>query len=345
VHQIWARARYMGMTSPPSQVVEIIVDSNLSWSPISLRFTDSDGFVLLPRDDAGRMDESGWSIFLRPNHTYTVAVYLCCVDPNAQVTLEVGGLTVVLTDPDGDHWYKGTFTTPARLSGIIRLCVTCGLVQRCSDGHVLIDPEGTVYDRQTGLEVEDALVACYQEQAGLGGGGVFDLWSAADFGQINPQTTGADGYYSFFTPAGTYRVEVSKDGYQRHLSPDLVVVEDPVTYDVYLAPEVTEEADYTITIGPLGFDPAVLSARKGAVVEWVNLDAEPHASVSVTPTLEALGLSSADAWNSGLLAAGESYKLRLDTPGTYTYQDGENGIVTGQIVVAPPIYLPIVLRP
>jgi plastocyanin len=81
------------------------------------------------------------------------------------------------------------------------------------------------------------------------------------------------------------------------------------------------------------------------VVEWVNLDAEPHASVSVTPTLEALGLSSADAWNSGLLAAGESYKLRLDTPGTYTYQDGENGIVTGQIMVAPPIYLPIVLRP
>ncbi len=344
MHEIYAQARYMGMTSPPSQVVEILVDSNLFWSPISLHFTDQDGFVLFPRDDTGRMDETGWSVFLRPEHTYTVAVYLCCADPNAQVTLQVGGLTVVLTDPDGDGWYEGTFTTPARLSGIIRLCVTCGLIRHCFDGIVLIDPEGTVYDRQTRQEVEGALVACYQKQTGTGGAGVFDLWPAADFSQVNPQTTAADGYYSFFTPAGTYRVEVTKDGYQRHLSPDLVVVDDPVTYDVYLAPEITEDADYTITIGPLGFDPAVLSAFKGAVVEWVNLDTELHASVSVTPTLEAGGLSSADAWSSGLLAAGESYKLRLGTPGTYTYRDGENGIVTGQIEVAPPVYLPIVLR-
>jgi plastocyanin len=345
LHEIWAQAHYMGMTSSRSQVIEILVDSNLFWSPISLHFTDQDGFVLFPRDDTGRMDQTGWSVFLRPNHTYTVAVYICCVDPNAQVTLEVGGQTVVLTDPDGDGWYEGIFTTPAQLSGVIRLCVTCGLIQRCSDGNVLVDPEGTVYDRQTRQEVEGALVACYQEQAGLGGGGVFDLWPAVDFSQVNPQTTGADGYYSFFTPAGTYRVEVTKDGYQRHLSPDLVVVDDPVTYDVYLAPELTEDADYTITIGPLGFDPAVLSAFKGAVVEWVNLDTELHASVSVTPTQEVGGLSSADAWNSGLLAAGESYKLRLDTPGTYTYRDGENGIVTGQILVAPSIYLPIVVRP
>jgi plastocyanin len=298
------------------------------------------------------MDETGWSLFLRPDHPYTVEVYLCCVDPSAQVTLEVGGQTVILTDLDDDGWYKGGFTTPLSLSGVLRLCVTCDQIKRCSQGEVLIDPEGTVYDLETRQEIEGATVACYEAQSGGGGETYYDLWPAEDFMQENPQTTGADGYYSFFTPAGTYQVQVTADGYQGHVSPDLVVTDEPVEYDVYLAPEVSESPAYTITVSSMGFDPPVLVAPIGAVVAWVNVDSELHASTSVTPTLHgSMGsgmgttdLGSQDAWDSGLLESGQSYVHQLTGMGTYTYQDGDDAVHTGRVIVQPTIYLPVVLK-
>jgi plastocyanin len=292
------------------------------------------------------MDETGWRVFLRANRTYQVRVYLCCTDPNAQVTLEIDGLTVWLT-PAGGGWYEGTFTAPDPLVGTLRLCVVCNLIQRCSDGQVLIDPEGTVYDQTTGQELAGAEVACYEDQSGTGSA-VFDLWPADAYGQENPQTTGTDGYYSFFTPPGTYRVQATASGFQSHLSPDLVVTDAPVHYDVYVTPVITEAAHYVVRIGPLGFDPPVLHVAAGSVVEWVNVDTAPHASTSITPTvggtLNLPGLSGEDAWDSGLLDTGDSFKKRLDSVGTYTYQDGENAVVTGQLIVEHLIYLPLLLR-
>jgi plastocyanin len=336
----------MGHTSPESHHVKIIVDSGLSWSPLSLRFEDENGFVILPGDEYGRMDEMGWRVFLRAGLEYTATVYLCCVDPGAQVTLEVGGITVILSDPDGDHWYEGTFTAPDPLLGTIRLCVICDQIKRCSDGEILIDPEGVVYDLETGLEVDGAEVTCYEAQSEAGET-YYGLWPADEYGQLNPQTTGTDGYYSFFTPAGTYRVGVNKGGYQSHLSGDLVVVDEPVEYNVHLAPEIADAPDYTITVSSLGFDPPFLKVPPGSVIAWINVDGDLHASTSVTPSLssaEVVGLAAGGAWNSGLLNVGEVYKHQLNSAGTYTYQDGDNGVYTGQILVQNMVYLPIVFR-
>ncbi|MEZ4640851.1 MAG: hypothetical protein R2856_38820 [Caldilineaceae bacterium] len=59
-----------------------------------------------------------------------------------------GDDTVELTDPDNDHIYTGTFSIAVggRMSGNVRICVTCNLIRRCTDGQVTIDPEGTVFD-------------------------------------------------------------------------------------------------------------------------------------------------------------------------------------------------------
>jgi hypothetical protein len=101
-HAIYAVAELGGIMSPPSPTVVIIVDSTLTWDPLSLRFIDADGNVLSPRDGSGRMDETGWMIRLRAHMTYTVRVRVCCEDPNATVTLDVPGLgEVSLTDADG----------------------------------------------------------------------------------------------------------------------------------------------------------------------------------------------------------------------------------------------------
>jgi plastocyanin len=173
------------------------------------------------------------------------------------------------------------------------------------------------------------------------------VWPADEYGQENPQVTGEDGYYSFFTPAGTYQVTVVMTDYQSHRSPDLVVVEDPVQYDVFLAPEITGTADYTVTISSLGFDPPVLEVPPGSIIAWINVDGALHSSTSVTPSVssaQVIGLAGSTGWDSGLLDVGEVYKHQLNSGGTYIYQDGNNGIYTGQVIVEGTIYLPLVFK-
>ncbi|MBX3053759.1 MAG: hypothetical protein KF753_19930 [Caldilineaceae bacterium] len=348
----------LGGVSSPTTTVHVIVDSSLFWNPLSLRFTDGDGHVSRPHDANGRTDEDGWSVFLRRGTVYTASLTICCDDPNAVVTLELGTVaSLTLTDPDGDGTYTATFTTPSTgpITGRIRICVVCHLIKVCSDGEITIDPEGTVFDITTGLPVSSSAVACMAEQvSGAGGESVFGLWPAADFGQINPQTTGSDGYFSFFTPAGTYQLQVSKSGYQAYRSQDLVVTNAPVHFDVPLTPAIAGAASHTVLITAEGFDPSVLTVEPGATVEFVNMDVALHSSRSTSPApsygAEAAELKSSDAWDSGLLDNGASYKRTLTSTGTYTYADAVNPAVTATIIVeeaaAPQInlYLPAVVR-
>ncbi|MCB0183892.1 MAG: carboxypeptidase regulatory-like domain-containing protein, partial [Caldilineaceae bacterium] len=274
------------------------------------------------------MDESGWSVFLRPGHTYTVSLHICCGDPNAQVTMEIGDISLTLSDPDGDRTFTATFTVPAggRLTGTVRICVTCDLIRICSDGQVTIDPEGTVFDLLTGQPIAGATVACMQANAGTTSGQtVFSLWPAADYDQINPQSVAADGYFSFFTPQGTYRLQVNKSGYQSYESMDLTVVDEPVHFDVPLTPLVNGEAGQQIGITDSGFEPAVITVEPGSVIEWINTGLEVHSSTSITPSVSFDGVSAAGGtadnggWDSGQLTTGESYKRQMNQEGTFIY--------------------------
>ncbi len=144
-HTIYAIARLGGLTSPPSRTVNLTVDSGLSWSPLSLRFTNEFGHSFRPRDEDGRTDPTDWAIRLRPSTAYTVSVELCCTVPGATVQLVISDtMTVDLNDPDGDNVYEGAFTSPeqSRLTGTVMLNVQCGGSSVSSSGVVLIDPEG-----------------------------------------------------------------------------------------------------------------------------------------------------------------------------------------------------------
>jgi uncharacterized repeat protein (TIGR01451 family) len=358
-YSIQARAIYDGNTSPLSPPVKVIVDSSLVWSPLSLRFISEHGHVVIPKDENGRTDEDGWFVFLRPGVTYTVTVYSCCDDPNTSITLELPGVEVVLQDDDGDGWFEATFTMPEATlllpGSTIRLCVVCYNVEYCSDGEILIDPEGVVYDVTQGQEslLSDVQVACYEGQTDLDSGETtYGLWDAESYGgQVNPQTTASDGYFSFFTPAGVFQLDVYTDTYQSYRSWDLVVVDEPVEFNVPLTPDIAETADYVITVDDTGFLSPVLKVEAGAVIEWVNVGDEIHTTTSVTPSarIEGLGLLAptyTDGWDSGLLSSGESYKRQLNTVGSYYYHDHENTAYTGLIVVEGEslLYLPLVLK-
>ena len=352
-HTLYALARLGGLTSPASRTVNITVNSGLGWSPLSLRFTDKFGRSHRPVDDEGRTDETGWDIRLRPGEVYTVSVKLCCTAPNAAAQLVISGtLTVDLTDPDGDHVYSGlaTASTERHMAQSFVLTVQCGETAFSGGGEVLIDPEGVVYDVKTAAALSGAAVACQQAQVAAAGDGtttVYDLWLAADYGQVNPQSTGADGYFSFFTPAGTYRLAVSRSGYQPYRSADIAVVSEAVHVDVPLSPEVAEPASHVIVITEYGFEPAYLAVGVGDVVEWVNMATGEHTATSLQAQAASADATTAADLDSGLLLPGERYKVSMTTTGAFTVVDSTNASNTATLVVrgmANGMYLPLIKR-
>ncbi len=361
-HTLSAIARKNGLTSPASATVTVIVDSSLAYDPLSLRLIDANGNVRRPVDETGRTDADGWSVRLRANMHYTLTVKICCTDPNASATIEVPVVgEVALTYAAARDLYVGSFTTGDRAEDPqpepMSLTVVCGDNEITFGGKILIDPEGVVYDVNTRQPISAAQVSCLEAVATAGSTGndsAFSLWPAADYDQINPQSTLADGYFSFWTPAGTYRLAASHAGYQPYRSVDIAVVDELVHYDVWLTPNIADAATQVIEMGDEGFNPAIVTVQPGAVIEWVNLDVDGHTATSDDLVVSATSGAAAVSWDSGLLTGGESYKLRLNSAGTFTYVDRTNPANTATIIVSQAtgnpdtgqvlIYLPMVQK-
>jgi plastocyanin len=352
VHELYAVAHLNGHDAV-GETRTIIVNSALTWDPISLRFKLDGGGYYRPTDADGRTDESGWEIHLLANRTYTASVRLCCESPTAQVTLDVNGTLITLTDPDGDGVYEGVIITPSTGTTVTStLAVNCNGVTTQSQSQVLIDPDGVVYDANTGAKLSGASVMCLQQNdASLPAtGSTYTAWPAANFGQVNPQTTQTDGYFAFFTPPGVYRLDVNKAGYQPYRSPDLRVVSMPVRHDAPLTPIVSEPAQVTILIGENGFEPAVVRVAPGAVVAFVNGDVRDH-NVKGTPAAAAITVAAnvvtPGGFDSGALGPGQRFTIKLNSPGTFTLSDASEADAAGAVIAAPiggRVLLPLIRR-
>lgn len=352
-HELFVVARRDGLTSAPSRTSFFTVDPSLVWSPLSLRFTDEHGRSYRPVDASGRTDESGWTVHLRPNRTYTVTVQLCCTVAEASAQLRIGEETVIdLFDPDGDGVYAGTFTVGEEITSTATFAILaqCGATSAEGSGMALIDPEGVVHDVRSGAPLAAATVACLEGQPASNGSpdALFTLWPAADYGQINPQVTAADGYFSFFTPVGVYRLEAALSGYQPYRSTDIQVIDEAVRYDIPLTPQHAITARHTIQVTEYGFEPAYLEVAPGDVVEWVNMAAEGHSAVSLKM---ATGAAVGEAFfDSGLLLSGERYSFSFEETGEFSYSDATNPANSAVIVVRSSpvwnntIFLPAVSR-
>ena len=326
----------------------VTVNSALTWDPLSLRFISEAGGRYRPTDANGRTDETGWSLHLIANEVYTVSVRVCCDAPNA-VTLTVGSTQVTLTDLDGDGVYQGPYTAPAtNISGLtFALSVDCGAGTSESSGSVLIDPDGVVRDANTGALVSAASVVCMlQDTSG------FSPWPASNFGQVNPLTTQSDGHFAFFTPPGVYRLDVTKSGYQPYRSPNLNVIAAPVRHDVALMPEIATPPVVTIVVDENGFEPSSANVPAGAIVEIINGDVDDHSTDGTrSGPIDGLGAASIEvtgSFRSGVLGAGQRFKVKLDAAGNYTLRDSANPNALGMIVVGGSgshrLHLPLIRR-
>ena len=87
-------------------------------------------------------------------------------------------------------------------------------------------------------------------------------------------------------------------------------------------PGPARAATHDVEIVDFAFAPATLTITAGDTVRWTNSDAVEHTATSMS-----------GAFDSGLLAQGESYSMTFTTPGTYDYLCTPHPTMTGRIVV------------
>lgn len=353
MHEI--SARYASITSPrdmasglPTGRLKLLVNPSLPFDPLSICFVDSNGRSYAVPTLGYSFGATQTGTWLRSGESYKVSLNATGGNLNRyfKVTFE-DVLISSLTDENNDGLYQGLVVMPdpgAVQSAGVQATATLGLIvgdgatERTFSTTVEKASPGLISDRSTGQPLVGASVAVVVEQATSGGQRFFTTWSTSQSGQANPQVTGADGKYSYSANNGTYRIDVVRDGYQPYRSGDIDASTTSLNLNIALSPAVAEATTQQILITSSGFQPATLNAKPGDVIEFINVDLADHSTMS-------------SAWDSGLLAAGQSYKVKLTTNGSYTYSDANDGATQGVIVVGESVpadsqrlFLPLVTR-
>lgn len=320
----------------------IDVNPSLPIDPKSLTFTDSQGRKYHPPTLGYSFGATQTGSWLKAGETYEVGVNSCSNAPNQSIKVTFEDILIGrLRDDDGDGRYTGTFTynsiaprgpTAAGAASQYRFSVTNGGLEQSYDLSVQSQVAATVRDALTQQPVANAALTLLGAQLEVGSEAIFSPWTSAALGQPNPQTTGIDGAYNFNSPGRLNRVDAVRSGYQPYRSYDLVAEDGTITQDIDLTPEIAGAATHIVYITEHGFEPATLKVAPGSIIEWVNVDLAEHTATHAT-------------WDSGVLSAGQSYKFKLNTQGTYTYADTTHpGNVAVIVVEGYRLHLPLVLR-
>jgi hypothetical protein len=251
-------------------------------------------------------------------------------------------------------WYDFAITGAAHS---VTFYAQCGSTVIDDDGNILIDPDGYIFDVTQGFDVGDptlhavtgVTVTAYVSMTEWGG---WVPWPAHLYNnQQNPQVTGADGYYAFFTPPGEYYLQVEGiEGYQPWRSPVIEVIAEIVHLNVPYTPWMADGI-HQVMLTQEGPAPQVVTMDVGESVEWmVELDgiASPEEVMgwidnpSLRPLSDLDPLDHTTGWDGGMLIPGQEYRRQFTPPGTYNYSDG--GGNSGQVIVTG-VGVPTLLSP
>lgn len=213
----------------------------------------------------------------------------------------------------------------------------CGANLVSSAGHILIDPDGYVFDVIQGFDpitptlhaVAGVTVTAYMSNTEWGG---WVPWPAHLYNdQVNPQVTGADGYFAFFTPPGSYYLQVDgKAGYQPWRSPVIQVVDEIVHVNVPYTP-LPQTPLSAVLLAAAGLQPQTVTVTVGSAVQWLaEVDglipaaalAQQHENPSLHPLSALNPISSTLGWDGGMMAPGRVYQRQMTATGLYAYTDG-----------------------
>jgi hypothetical protein len=235
-YQIKARAT-TAFGSSPDATLALAVNSGLCYDPVNITFTQQ-GLTQHPRNANGcAIPGDPMTVALWPSRPVTVSVPLAASAGAAFV--EINSVRHDLEDPDTDGVFTAVFLTPDSGSLVILLAVGCGAGRQTVQIGSTIDPDGYVFDveksQDTGTlaPVSGAVVTLYMQDTARN---KWVVWDATLYGQSNPQVTGRDGYFAFFTPPGQFKLvaDAQASGFLDYESPVLTVVDEPIRYNVGL---------------------------------------------------------------------------------------------------------------
>ncbi len=235
-HTITATAENENGTGPASPPLNLIVSPTIAYDPINVRAGEwmGDKWLLsVPRDSNGCANPANdWRVWPRSDQPFQVRVPVSYTT-SAVVTVTVGTLTITLTEEGNTGLFFGTFSPPIETGEFVIQVNADGRIDNVTGGPVLIDPDGVVYEATGSISdtISGVTVTCYYSDTYRG---QWITWDAWNYQQINPQLTSDNGYYSFYTPRGTYRVVAEKSGYPTYTSPDLQVINVPVRHNIPL---------------------------------------------------------------------------------------------------------------
>jgi len=153
---------------------------------------------LVVKPESGAKEASGYVLFTAPNF------------PNPEQNFSI--LKFSYNDDDKDGIYVSDISTPA-VEGQYQIVtsVNYGATSREIRTTTLVDPDGYIYEKvgDKELRINNAIVSLYK----LNDKKQYELWSAGDYGQENPQITDSTGNYSFLVPEGVYYLTVKSPGY------------------------------------------------------------------------------------------------------------------------------------
>ncbi len=296
------------------------------------------------RNNSGEFSSQNWRIpGVYGFWNTTLHLHACNCPPASGTTAPPSSVWVIADgvryDPTGSH-PDYTFAVTGGAHNVV-FWADCGGNFVSSTGVILIDPDGYVFDVTQGFDPQDptahaidgVTVTLYELVPEWGG---WTPWPAHLYNnQANPQVTGADGYFAFFTPPGQYYLHVDgKPGYQPWRSPVITVVNEIVHVNVPYTPWTEPPAVETVTeilLTVSGPQPASVIVPAGTTVQWrAEVDSllppAELATLAENPVLHPLSvlnpLSSTFGWDGGMLQPGQIYQRQMNHAGRYTYSDG-----------------------
>ncbi|MBV7327294.1 hypothetical protein KFU94_03365 [Chloroflexi bacterium TSY] len=353
-------ANYSG-EGQPLAIVTIRYDAELPFDPNSFRVEHKE--QSLQPDTFGHT----WDALQIPNSFDEVTLGMNACGKQSDILFTYGdqaGQSVLLTDEDQDGRFEGQLKlmnglTVASVQESLNftLSTTNGTVETSFDGAIERLSTGVVRNRTNNAPVKNATVTLFENHSGRNADGSIDPSTLTmvqldqEYGQVNPQTTDENGTFVLSAPSGLMQLTVTLDGYQPYrtsaFETDSGLIDASLPQSqILLTPVVTEQTTHFVQLSNAGFEPATLAVLPGSIVEFINIDSAMH---SVQGKFG----------DSGLLAIGESYKVRFVDEGTFSYRDGENPLHLGTISVdadtpAPTdepdetndgqVFLPLVLR-
>jgi hypothetical protein len=332
-NRIVAQARLNGQNSPRSTPLNLLVNPNLPFDPLSMLFdAGTPGTRYRPDDANGRTGLTGWVAHLRPNTAYSFSVRANCAQPGAAYTLQVGGAAPQALTNNGGV-YSGSFNSGSLSTPLpIVLNGTCGAQTATASGLGTAIETSQVVDALTGAPIAGAALIVREltvddgEQAPIVAGSVAPITTdGSGLATLNPQLRAlqvqvtAEGYQPFTVRSakglGNFEIQdllslsvpnaqvnggslIDSTGVFTHWR-------EPLTATFRLLPLLTNESRIKRILGPSGFNESSISLQPGTVIDFVNTDFRARSILS--PRDPASGLPTGNATGPTLLHDGHDH--------------------------------------